>query len=101
MDDHITVTDKYNLINLVREYPYPSKMLVKKAEGIDIPGLFNRDGNIDLTKINFDNILQDDFSNEVNETLGTEATPDLLSDKISIISHEYYAGTLEYLVYNE
>ena len=76
-------------------------MLVEKVKSIDISGLFNRDGNVDLTEVNFDNVLQDYFSNKVNKILETHDTLDLLSDKISIISYEYYVGTLEYLVYDE
>ena len=89
------------LINLVPEYSYLFKMLVEKVKSIDISGLFNRDGNVDLTEVNFDNVLQDYFSNKVNKILETHDTLDLLSDKISIISYEYYVGTLEYLVYDE
>ena len=56
-NDYITVTNKYDLINLVQDYLYPSKMLVEKVGDISTLGIFDREVNIDLTEVNFNNIL--------------------------------------------
>ena len=71
IDNNITVTNKCDLINLVWEYSYLSKMLVEKVKSIDIPDLFDRDRNADLPEVNFDSILSGDCNDKVNKILRT------------------------------
>ena len=45
--------------------------------------------------------LLDTFSNEVNEIASLQGIPSLAEDKITIISYNLHARSLEYLVYDE
>ena len=100
-DDHAAVADKCDLISLVRQNAHPSAIIADKLDGIETLGLVDGDGDVDLTGIEFNNVLRDDFSNEVNKIWGTSSTPDPFSEQITIASHEYHVGSLEYLAHDE
>ena len=99
LEEHVRVIEKGDLIGLNREFDYSDRFCPSQKD-LDLSEIMNEDGIVDISNMNFNKILIDNFSDEVNEILGPLSTPDLINETILIIRYKYHAGLLEYLVHN-
>ena len=97
--DHICIIEKRDLIGLIRNLDY-SDRFNPNTNGVNLSDILDKNGIVDISDMNFDNILLENFSNEMNEILGPILALDILDEQISIIDHKYHARSLEYLVHN-
>ena len=97
--DHICVIEERDLMSLNREFDY-SDRFCPNFDGVDLSDILDVNGTVDISDVKLDDVLFEDFSNEVNEILVSIPAPDILDKQKTIISHEYYTRSLEYLVHN-
>ena len=62
--------------------------------------ILNKHSLVNISNINIDAILLNNFSNKINEILGLLLTPDLINKTITIVAHKYYMKSFKYLVYD-
>ena len=86
LDACIVVTEKSNLIRVNRDFYY--ELSIKLCTGrIALGDAINEDGTVNIARMNFDNMILNNFNNEVNETL--KLAPDISNEEISITGHKY------------
>ena len=55
---------------------------------MEVDGILNKNGIVNISNINIDHVLLNDFSDNVNEILGLPSTPDFVNETITAVGHK-------------
>ena len=79
--------EKRDLIELNREFDYSDRFQLN-TDGIDLSNILDKYGMVNISDMDFNNDLLENFSNEINKILNPLSIPDLISKSISIIAYK-------------
>ena len=92
------IVEKRDFIGLNRDFDYIYKFW-RNIDGADISNILDENGIVNISNMNFNNVLLEDFSNEANAILGPPFTLDLNNKSISNVEYKYHTRFLEYMVF--